>query len=111
MVKSQLLKMSSLTPNIFKLMFNIFGQSLGTYKPSGEMDECGKRATLEAIIGGNISQVGEFPYMALLGYQVNGKIQYGCGASLINRRYVLTAAHCHSTRNSISEVTRTFEST
>ena len=94
-------------------MFNIFGQFLGTYKPSGEMDECGKRSTLEEIVihGGKISQAGDFPYMALLGYQGNGKIQYQCGGSLINRRYVLTAAHCHSTRNSISEVTRTFEST
>ena len=91
-------------------MFNIFVQSLGTYKPSGEMDECGKRLTLEEILGGEIAQVGEFPYMALLGYQIDGKIQYSCGGSLINRRYVLTAAHCHSSRYSIHEVTKTFES-
>ena len=91
-------------------MSNIFGQFLGTYKPSAELDECGKRATLEEIVGGQIAQVGEFPYMALLGFQINGKNQYSCGGSLINRRYVLTAAHCHSPRYSISEVIRTFES-
>ncbi len=64
---------------------------------------------MEELGGGGV-QVGEFPYMAVLGFQINGKIQYRCGGSLINRRYVLTAANCHSPRHKIAQVTKTFGS-
>ena len=65
-------------------------------------DECGTRFTQENIIGGELAQPGEFPYMALLGYKLSGdKIFYLCGGTLINRFYVVTAAHCHNDEQSI----------
>ena len=66
------------------------GKDSGKWKPDGFEGECGQRTVLSNIVGGKVTKVGDFPYMALLGY--NGV--YGCGGSVINKWYVLTAAHC-----------------
>uniref|UniRef100_A0A182YN79 Peptidase S1 domain-containing protein n=1 Tax=Anopheles stephensi TaxID=30069 RepID=A0A182YN79_ANOST len=56
---------------------------------------CGKdsdpthRNTLR-VIGGNASDIDQFPWMAALYYRE----RFTCGGSLINDRYILTAAHC-----------------
>lgn len=42
------------------------------------------------VVGGNTSDLSAYPWMASL-FQ---KGVFSCGASLINDRYVLTAAHC-----------------
>lgn len=42
------------------------------------------------IIGGNQSDISAYPWMAALYY----RRLFTCGGSLINDRYILTAAHC-----------------
>ena len=60
--------------------------------------QCGKKRlkkfSATQIIGGDDTNLQEFPFAALLVFKSNGKSFYLCGGSLINRRYVLTAAHC-----------------
>ena len=50
------------------------------------------------IVGGETAERGDYPWMALLGFDINKgrKVDrfYICGGSLINKHYVLTAAHC-----------------
>jgi len=85
-------------PSLFKQEEEL--QSSGKWKPNGYKEECGTRTTLTNIVGGKKAKRGDFPYMALLGYATftnsEGKSikSYDCGGSLINKWYVLTAAHC-----------------
>ena len=69
---------------------------MATWKPRAENKECGTRATYTNIRGGKNAKHGEFPYMALLGFNsVAGRgIIFQCGGSVINKWFVLTAAHC-----------------
>ncbi|KAF2895588.1 hypothetical protein ILUMI_10583 [Ignelater luminosus] len=47
------------------------------------------------IVGGETTDIGEFPWAVLIEYEKpGGKSIFNCGGSLINNRYVLTAAHC-----------------
>ncbi|XP_048486113.1 CLIP domain-containing serine protease HP8 [Plutella xylostella] len=58
---------------------------------------CGiSSAVNERIVGGDLADIDEFPWIARLKFVKEGdqKEIYACAGSLINRRYVLTAAHC-----------------
>ncbi|KAJ8676186.1 hypothetical protein QAD02_011972 [Eretmocerus hayati] len=46
------------------------------------------------IFGGTETQIGEFPWMALLEYDYHNESRMVCGGSLITNLHVLTAAHC-----------------
>ncbi|CAK1594182.1 unnamed protein product [Parnassius mnemosyne] len=58
---------------------------------------CGvSNASFTRVVGGVNAKLGDFPWMALLGYK--GRSGQGtrwlCGGSLVSSRHVLTAAHC-----------------
>jgi hypothetical protein len=58
------------------------------------------------VIRGQAKQ-GAYPFIAAIGQNQTKfpeKTVYGCVGSLINRRYVLTAANCHTKNNPIIEV-------
>lgn len=57
---------------------------------------CGVVYIDNKITGGETAELGEFPWMALLGYQQTQikYIEYLCGGTLITENFVLTAAHC-----------------
>jgi len=42
------------------------------------------------IIGGTDAPLGKYPHHIAM--KIRGK--FGCGGSIINKRYILTAAHC-----------------
>lgn len=56
---------------------------------------CGPLST-DKVSGGNKTNLYEFPWMALLRYNTPEGLDYKCGGSIINDRYILTAAHCIS---------------
>ncbi|XP_055612830.1 transmembrane protease serine 9-like [Uranotaenia lowii] len=61
-------------------------------------DVCGYQAYGPKIKGGEIANIDEFPWMALLIYalKTSNSLVHGCGGVLISRNFVLTAAHCVS---------------
>ncbi|KAJ9579984.1 hypothetical protein L9F63_004367, partial [Diploptera punctata] len=71
-----------------KNLFGLFGP-----KPTPTPQctcRCGDPNDSSRIVGGKPTEMNEFPWMARLSY-FN---RFYCGGTLINDRYVLTAAHC-----------------
>lgn len=53
-----------------------------------------RRRGTARIVGGAETQIGEYPWLAMIFYSKTGK--HECGGSLIHEQFVLTAAHCLS---------------
>uniref|UniRef100_A0A182QQ34 Peptidase S1 domain-containing protein n=1 Tax=Anopheles farauti TaxID=69004 RepID=A0A182QQ34_9DIPT len=51
---------------------------------------CGRGKTSSRIVGGDAADVKEYPWIVMLLYRGS----FYCAGSLINDRYILTAAHC-----------------
>ena len=96
----------SLQPQRIAVLTLFYFQSSGLWRPinnNWDIAECGTRLIFTNIVGGETAKFGDYPYMALLGSSQQNprskKIEtfYTCGGSLINKWYVLTAAHCVQT--------------
>ncbi|XP_023308306.2 venom serine protease Bi-VSP-like isoform X1 [Lucilia cuprina] len=60
-----------------------------------EEEGCGLvNVTLPKIVGGEESQIGAWPWMALIGYDPYSVRPFRCGGTLVSARHVITAAHC-----------------
>ncbi|TMW52262.1 hypothetical protein DOY81_002665 [Sarcophaga bullata] len=59
-----------------------------------------KQISETQAVGGTPTSRNEFPYMCALGWRmasyISNEISYHCGCVLVDRKYVLTAAHCAS---------------
>uniref|UniRef100_A0A1L8DQA5 CLIP domain-containing serine protease n=1 Tax=Nyssomyia neivai TaxID=330878 RepID=A0A1L8DQA5_9DIPT len=63
--------------------------------PKPEEGKCGRETSKHRLLGGQLAQLDEYPWMVRLQYKTeDNDFKYFCGGSLINDRYVMTAAHC-----------------
>merc|ERR1711981_499273 len=84
------------TPGVKPPPNGISDQEDGRYHPNEADGTCGEYLGAGFILGGVETKRGELPYQAVLGYKSRRgrKVKYNCGGTLLNRRYVITAAHC-----------------
>ncbi|XP_039441110.2 CLIP domain-containing serine protease B15-like [Culex pipiens pallens] len=76
------------------------GAESGTKKPLvccpelASSQQCGSLTMSDNIVGGEETELDEYPWVAALAYSNGRDSKFQCGGSLISDRYVVTAAHC-----------------
>lgn len=58
------------------------------------MSNCGVVSKDFRITGGTEASLLEFPWMSLIAYETNEGLDFRCSGTVLNERYILTAAHC-----------------
>lgn len=56
--------------------------------------DCGTVHLTEKIQGGNDTKLTDHPWLVALMYKKGNEMVHQCGGSIINERYVISAAHC-----------------
>ena len=69
------------------------GQELVNYLILFIAAQCGVKKSVR-VVGGQNTQVNEYPWMALLRLKTYRPSGFFCGGTLINSRWILTATHC-----------------
>jgi secreted trypsin-like serine protease len=74
-------------------IFKFISISHGFSRFGGYEQECGEvQVGVGYIAGGNFSTKGQWPWLASLHYNKNGR--YFCGSSIISKRHLLTGENC-----------------
>ena len=66
--------------------------------------ECGVTGDAAFIVGGQDTKLGEFPWSALIRKKGGSQKRWHCGGTLINKWYVVSAAHCVDDGEDLEEV-------
>lgn len=71
-------------------------QDFDTLSPKAHHEDiCGRRFVRQSrIVGGGVATYGEWPWQVSLRQWKNGQFRHKCGAALLTRNWIVTAAHC-----------------
>ncbi|CAG7786202.1 unnamed protein product, partial [Allacma fusca] len=72
--------------------------------PQADGCTCGERRS-SRIVGGTAAQSGQFPWrVRVCSGSPGSRSCSSCGATIISEKWILTAAHCFNTFQSVSEI-------